>query len=117
MAPPGVVYLLRTIPRLVYPSVLAYGCLRVLENAREAKLPAWVVAAAIILVHPLSWIVSSVLTQAKNRRKAAAAGAVIPPLVQSKLPFGISHLSTIRNSVRKGLFGQCATSLSDARAN
>ncbi|KAL1673053.1 cytochrome P450 [Schizophyllum commune] len=104
MAPPGVVYLLRTIPRLIYPSVLAYGCLRVLENAREVKLPAWVVAAAIILVHPLSWVVSSVLTQAKNRRKAAAAGAVIPPLVQSKLPFGISHLSTIRNSVRKGLF-------------
>ncbi|KAI5888692.1 cytochrome P450 [Schizophyllum commune H4-8] len=103
MAPPGVVFLLRTIPRLVYPSVLAYGCLRVLENVREVQLPAWV-PAAIILVHPLSWFVSSVLTQAKNRRKAAAAGAVIPPLVQSKHPFGISHLSTIRNSVRKGLF-------------
>ncbi|KAL1747391.1 cytochrome P450 [Schizophyllum fasciatum] len=104
MAPPGVVFLLKAVPRLIYPSVVAYGCLRVLENAREIKLPAWAVATVVILVHPLSWFIQSVRVQRQNRSKAAAAGAVTPPLAHSSWPLGLGHLSTIRNSVRKGLF-------------
>ncbi|KAL1713598.1 cytochrome P450 [Schizophyllum commune] len=110
MAPPGVVFILRVFSPLIYPSLVGYGCLRVLENVREVELPGWAVAVTVLLAHPLLWIAQSVLAHIRNRRKAAAAGAVIPPLVRSRLPFGISHLLTSRSTAKKGLFADVINS-------
>ncbi|KAL1727074.1 cytochrome P450 [Schizophyllum commune] len=104
MAPPGVVFLLKSVPRLIYPSVFAYGCLRVLEHVRGVPLPAYAIVIAVLLVNPLLSLGQRVLAQSRKQRKAAAMGAVIAPAVHSRLPFGISHMLNNRRTARKAMF-------------
>ncbi|KAI5825487.1 cytochrome P450 [Schizophyllum commune Tattone D] len=103
MAPPGPAFLVKILPRLVYPSVIAYGCLRVLGNVCEVKIPTWVGACVVILVNPVLWTIQGVYKEIQTRDKAAAAGADLPPLVPSELPWGLSHLVALRKSAKEGL--------------
>ncbi|KAI5892277.1 cytochrome P450 [Schizophyllum commune H4-8] len=104
MAPPGVVFLLKSVPPLIYPSVFAYGCLRAIELLRDIQLPVHVIAIAVLLVNLLLSLGQRVWAQSRNRRKAAAMGAVIAPAVHSRLPFGISHMLNSRRTVGKAMF-------------
>ena len=112
MAPPGPAFLVKILPRLVYPSVIAYGCLRVLGNVWEVKIPTWVGACVVILVNPVLWTIQGVYKEIQTRDKAAAAGADLPPLVPSELPWGLSHLVALRKSAKEGLLGKLSRSLS-----
>ena len=109
MAPPGPAFLVKILPRLVYPSVIAYGCLRVLGNVWEVKIPTWVGACVVILVNPVLWTIQGVYKEIQTRDKAAAAGADLPPLVPSELPWGLSHLVALRKSAKEGLLGKLST--------
>ncbi|KAL1754622.1 cytochrome P450 [Schizophyllum commune] len=104
MAPPGVVFLLKSVPRLIYPSIVAYGCLRVFEHVRNVQLSAYAIAIAVLLVNPLLSLGQRVWAQSRNRRKAAAMGAVIAPSVHRRLPFGISHMLNNRRTAKKAMF-------------
>ncbi|KAL1747386.1 cytochrome P450 [Schizophyllum fasciatum] len=103
MAPPGPVFLLKILPRLVYPSVIAYGCLRVFGNVWQVEIPGWLGACAIVLVHPVLWTVQGVYRELQTRDKANVAAADLPPLVPSDLPWGLSHLLALRKSAKEGL--------------
>ncbi|TRM60432.1 cytochrome P450 [Schizophyllum amplum] len=106
MAPPGVGLLTKALPHLALPSIITYGCLRALENVREVKLPIWMTVAIVVLVHPMLSIFRSFRDDWQMHSKAAANAAVVPPLLPSKLPLGLSHLSTVRNTVRSGVFAR-----------
>ncbi|TRM61562.1 cytochrome P450 [Schizophyllum amplum] len=106
MAPPGVVFLLRALPRLVYPSLIAYGCLRVLDNICEIRTPAWVGVCVVVFVHPLLWTAQGVYAEMQTRDKAKVAASDVPPLVPSDLPWGLSHLIALRQSAKAGLLAQ-----------
>ncbi|TRM60702.1 cytochrome P450 [Schizophyllum amplum] len=106
MTPPGVVFLIRAFPRLVCPSLIAYGCLRVLENMREIRMPAWMDICVAVFVHPLLWTAQGVYAEMQTRSKAATAAADVPPLVPSALPWGLSHLIALRRSAKAGLLAQ-----------
>ncbi|TRM60427.1 cytochrome P450 [Schizophyllum amplum] len=103
MAPPGVGLLTKALPHLAIPSIITYGCLRALENVCEVKLPIWMM---VVLVHPTLSLFRGFLDDWRMHSKAAANAAVVPPLLPSKLPLGLSHLSTIRNTVRSGGFAR-----------
>ena len=106
MAPPGVVFLLKSVPRLIYHSIVAYGCLRVFDHVRNVQLSAYAIAIAVLLVNPLLSLGQRVWAQSRNRRKAAAMGAVIAPAVHSRLPFGISHMLNNRRTAKKAMFSE-----------
>ncbi|KAL1683215.1 cytochrome P450 [Schizophyllum commune] len=102
--PPGIVFLLKAIPPLLYPAVIAYGCLRVFENVNEVKLPLWVPILVVLAANPLLWMTQSVIEDRRRRRQAAAMGAIIAPMVPSKTPWGLDNLAIVRRGMKEDSF-------------
>ena len=103
--PPGIVFLLKAIPPLLYPAVIAYGCLRVFENVKEVKLPLWVPMLVVLAANPLLWMTQSILEDRRRRKAAAAMGAIIAPIVPSKTPWGLDNLAIVRRGMKEDSFG------------
>ncbi|TRM60069.1 cytochrome P450 [Schizophyllum amplum] len=106
MVPPGVGLLTKALPHLALPSIITYGCLRALGNVCEVELPIWMTSAILVLVHPLLSLLRGIRDDWQMHSKAAANAAVVAPLLPSKLPFGLSNVSTARNTVRSGVFAR-----------
>ncbi|TRM57429.1 cytochrome P450 [Schizophyllum amplum] len=104
MAPPIVGLLIKALPALALPSIITCGCLRALENVREVKLPIWMTVTILVVVHPMLSIFHAFRDDWQMHSKAAANAAVVAPLLPSKLPFGLSHIKTVRDGVRSGVF-------------
>ncbi|PIL35071.1 cytochrome P450 [Ganoderma sinense ZZ0214-1] len=84
--PPGPRYLLRQVPQLALPPLLALGILRIFSANLSSSLPLFVRALAIALSCPLASIVLVQWRVWTNKRNAAAMGAVMPEEVAHKLP-------------------------------
>ncbi|KAI5888709.1 cytochrome P450 [Schizophyllum commune H4-8] len=93
--PPGIVFLIKAVPPLLYPAAIAYGCLRVFENVKEVNLPLWVPVLVVLAANPLLCMTQSVIEDHRRGRQAAAMGAVIAPIVPSKTPWGLDNLAII----------------------
>ncbi|KAL1747400.1 cytochrome P450 [Schizophyllum fasciatum] len=96
--PPGLVFLVKSLPHVIYPSAVAYGLLQ----AFAPDAPPAAVAAALLLAHPISWFIEDTYQQWRIRRAAAALGAELAPSVPSALPRGLSHMKFMRQHMHSG---------------
>jgi hypothetical protein len=76
--PPGIVYLAKLLPRLVAPPLLVYGAKVLTELRSGIVIPTWATVLACILSGPAVLTVVVQYNDHKNRRDAAANGAVLP---------------------------------------
>jgi hypothetical protein len=93
--PPGIVYLSRNFPRLAAPPALPWLLSSVIESYTGIHVSRWLVAIASVLALPGSIILTHSYSVYKNGVDAAAAGAILPPLVPNKWPAGLDILFSI----------------------
>ena len=54
--PPGPLYLLRLLPSLLIPSATVFAILKVAEHEFDISLSGWVIATALLSIHPVLFI-------------------------------------------------------------
>lgn len=84
--PPGPAFLLRNLNAIVTPPAVALSVLYTLNKIWDVVLPAWWFLAASVLSFPVAFFVLRVWRIYNNKRKAAALGAVLPPMVDISDP-------------------------------
>lgn len=90
--PPGIAFLVPRLPFLLVPPVVVYIVDRLLKANIEVALPHWALLSAYVLCWPIAIVGHAQWIQIQVSRKAAAAGAVLVPLVGSKDPLGVDIL-------------------------
>ncbi|KAF8837108.1 cytochrome P450 [Paxillus ammoniavirescens] len=101
--PPGLVALVRILPRLVVASAVVYAGLEACDTFfgyLVPKIPAYVLSL------PLAFAARVVYAQIRDRRQAALLGAVLPPSMNSKLPGGLDKLSGLVWNFSNGHIGE-----------
>ncbi|KAF8206094.1 cytochrome P450 [Mycena galopus ATCC 62051] len=91
--PPGIVYLAKQLPRIFAPAFLVYCAKLVAQLRFGAVVPLWITALACVLSGPAVLTAIVQYSDYKDRRQAAAYGAVIPPSVPGSIG-GIHMLFT-----------------------
>ncbi|KAJ7327912.1 cytochrome P450 [Mycena albidolilacea] len=76
--PPGIVYLAKLLPRLLAPPLLVYGAKVLTELRSGIVIPTWATVLACVLSGPAVLTVVVQYNDHKNRRDAAANGAILP---------------------------------------
>ncbi len=112
--PPGPRYLLRQIPQLAIPPLLAFGFLRVLSTSLSSPPPLYARVLAFVLSWPLAFIVLVQWRARANRRNAAARDAVMPPSVEHKLPGSIDLLIKMFETDKAFYLGELSPELCSA---
>lgn len=95
--PPGIAFLAPTLPYLLVPPALVYLADRLLRSAVDVTLPSLVLFAAYVVSLPLAIVTNTYWYQSRVAQRAAAAGAVMPPAIESKKLLG---LDILQQSVR-----------------
>ena len=90
--PPGPRYLLRQLPSILVPPAVTYLLLQLLSTQLSLRLPSYLLVLAYTLSWPIAFTLLVQWRAWKNRRDAAARGAVIPPEVEHKLPGSVDLL-------------------------
>lgn len=82
-------------------------CLRSTLNAHlGTSIPGWTCIPAILIGLPLGFAVRIRLGEMHHRRRAAALGARIVPLVPTRLPAGLDILTTLFKEAQEGYPGE-----------
>ena len=103
--PPGPIYLAHRLPSLLVPPFSVYLLNRVLSSYFNISLPSWAVIVSAISAVPLGAIIRFSCIDYINRKNAAALGAVLPPYVKDKYPFGLGILTETVNNLKTGYPG------------
>jgi hypothetical protein len=82
MAPPGVVYLCVTLPRLLVPATGVYLGTTIANHAFGIQIPWSLRITACVFSLPTAFYLSLLWTDIKNKRRADALGAELPPMMQ-----------------------------------
>ncbi|KIJ19741.1 hypothetical protein PAXINDRAFT_67438 [Paxillus involutus ATCC 200175] len=101
--PPGLVALVRILPRLFVASAAVYTGLQACDKFfgyLVPKIPAYVLSL------PLAFAVKVVYAKIRDRRQAALLGAVLPPSMNSKWPGGLDKLSGLVWNFSNGYIGE-----------
>ena len=105
MVSPGVQYLVTNLPTIVLPLGALWYATNCLEAYTSVNIPRWTVVLAAGLSLPLHSVVTSSVADFKNRRRAAAVGAVLAPTVRDKWPFNLGILARLIRSFYDGYPG------------
>ena len=105
MVSPGVQYLVTNLPTIVFPLGALWYATNCLEAYTSVNIPRWTVVLAAGLSLPLHSVVTSAVADFKNRRRAAAVGAVLAPTVRDKWPFNLGILARLIRSFYDGYPG------------
>ncbi|CAA7269186.1 unnamed protein product [Cyclocybe aegerita] len=92
--PPGFRYLLRHLPSFLAPSVGAYFALNALNDFAGFSVPQWLIITSTVLAKPVLLIVQIKYADFRDNRRAAAHGAVRPPVVKD------SPMTVIQKSIK-----------------
>ncbi|KIP04058.1 hypothetical protein PHLGIDRAFT_129763 [Phlebiopsis gigantea 11061_1 CR5-6] len=82
--PPGALYLAPRVPQLLAPPAAVYATSYVARTHFSVPTPTWVLAIAYVLCYPLALAAYIQWRDFTIARDAAAAGAVMPPVVEAK---------------------------------
>ncbi|TFK22821.1 cytochrome P450 monooxygenase pc-3 [Coprinopsis marcescibilis] len=93
MLPPGIIYLIKHLPKLLAPPAVTYLAAREFGHRLGYNVPWWSLGIALVFSTPL-WVTLEVQWQIfADRREAARRGAVLPPEVESPYPGGLQFLA------------------------
>lgn len=87
--PPGIAFLAPTVPYLLIPPALVYVADRLLRSAVDVTVPSLVLFVAYVMSLPLAIATKTYWHQSRIAQRAAAAGAVMPPPIESKKIAGL----------------------------
>lgn len=106
--PPGPLYLLRLLPSLVVPSAVVFAIMKVAEREFDISLPAWVIATALLSIHPALFISQRYFSKYRDVKNAAANNAFLPPNVTEQWPYfaGLSMMSQMVQELKDGYPGR-----------
>lgn len=86
--PPGIAFLAPRLPYMLLPPAVVYIAARALALFVHINLPSWVLISAYIFSWPITIVTNVHWHQHRAKANAAAAGAVLPPTIESKVPLG-----------------------------
>lgn len=89
MVPPGIAFLVPTLPYLLAPAVAVYTASNIIRSSFDVVIPTWILVTTYVLLWPFAITFYAYWRQYRILQRAAAAGAELPPMVESKLPGGI----------------------------
>ena len=108
--PPGIVYLIQRLPRILTPPVLVYIVNFVCQSHLGIQLPNWVLPLSYALCFPAVLAATVLYRDVINSREAAALGAVLPTAVGGSSPGGIMFLFNALRDAKSGYPGKLAFS-------
>ena len=82
--PPGVAYLLRSLPQITLPPLYAVAVCYLVRSVFSVNVPFFVVFLTAVLSWPAAFVASLQIEARRIAREAEAAGARLPPLVKSE---------------------------------
>ncbi|KAJ7110830.1 cytochrome P450 [Mycena crocata] len=94
--PPGIVYLLKRVPRLFVPPLAVYCARLAAERFFDVIVPRWLTVVACVLSGPAALTAIVQYRDYVVRRDAAAAGAIVCPTV----PGSIGGLNLLRATTK-----------------
>ncbi|CAA7269185.1 unnamed protein product [Cyclocybe aegerita] len=80
--PRGLVYLVRLIPYFAAPSAAVFLAFRVANDQFDISAPAWAVISLTLFARPLLFFAEQEWSKVASKRRAAAHGAVLPPMIK-----------------------------------
>ncbi|KAI0791806.1 cytochrome P450 [Abortiporus biennis] len=86
---PGIVYIARSIHKLLFPPLLVCLTAYLADQVFNVKLPLLFIISSCLLSLPTALWLSIQWSEYRVQHEAAAHGAVLPRSVDSKLPFGL----------------------------
>jgi hypothetical protein len=89
---PGVLYILKSIPKLLLPPGLAYLACDYAAPLLGKRVPLWGTVVASLLASPVWALVRAVYTHFREEREIRALGAVRVPVVQGRWPGNLDLL-------------------------
>jgi hypothetical protein len=84
--PPGIAFLAPRLPFLFAPPVLVLLVCRLAQHSFDIAVPIGALVFLVVLSWPLVFVAHNSWSQWRIQRKAAAVGAVVPAMVDHKLP-------------------------------
>ncbi|KAG9317012.1 hypothetical protein JVU11DRAFT_1194 [Chiua virens] len=104
--PPGLVALVRLVPRLLFAPATIYISLQLYKTLLAKTAPQWLTIPAYALALPASFAVSVLCTRIRNRVQAARRGAVLAPRIKYRLPAALDKLSMLVWNFSNGYLGR-----------
>ena len=84
--PPGILFLIPVLPRVIAPPLLVYVLLWVCEQCLGYSAPFWLSAIAYVGSWPLALAALVYSRNFRDWRKAKSLGAVMPPVIEYSWP-------------------------------
>jgi hypothetical protein len=104
--PPGVLYLLPRLPRILSPPALTYGIVRFIGANYEIYISTrWLVLAMVISL-PLALTLSVLHDEVSIHMEASKRGAVMPPRARDPYPGGAQALISGSKQLKEGYLGE-----------
>lgn len=104
--PPGLVALVRLLPRLFFAPATVYIGLQAYKALLGESAPQWLRVPAYLLSIPATFAASILYTRISQRRQAARRGAVIPQTINYRWPGALDKLSALVQNFSDGYQGK-----------
>lgn len=104
--PPGLVALVRLLPRLFFAPTTVYLTLQVYEALLGQPAPQWLRVPAYLFALPTTFAASILCARIRERRQAARHGAVMPQSVDYRWPGALDKLSELSRNFSSGYLGR-----------
>lgn len=103
--PPGIVFIVYNLPRILLPPALAYSGIRIWDIVFAIPFPEWLRIPLYLFSLPLALTCSVFYADWRDRRQAALHGAVLAPRATSRWPGGLDTLARNVQNFRSGYMG------------
>ncbi|KAF8554977.1 hypothetical protein OG21DRAFT_1522088 [Imleria badia] len=107
--PPGLVALVRLLPRILFAPATVYVSLQVYKALVGESPPQWLGIPVYLLALPATFAANVFYTRIRDRRQAACRGAVMPPSINYRWPGALDKLSALVKNFTSGYLGKYHT--------
>ncbi|KAF9530962.1 cytochrome P450 [Crepidotus variabilis] len=108
--PPGLIYLNKVLPYLLWPSLATYGIFRGIGKVLDTHAPTWFSVASLILARPVLTTLQTRYKHYQDRKAAESQGAVLAPHLPDS---PILLIKAIFKSINKGYPGDLVDHFAD----
>ncbi|PPQ73115.1 hypothetical protein CVT26_014736, partial [Gymnopilus dilepis] len=105
--PPGPIYIIQNLPSIILPPALTLLTAKALPSLTHTStpIPTWALLLAAVLSLPIAWFLQIQYRDWRDARAARKLGAVLPPVVKSRLPGGLDVLRRFLDNLSNGYPG------------
>jgi len=103
--PPGIIYIVSCLPRLLFSPAMVYGLNRICDFAFGISLPGWSRIPAYVASFPAVFTFSVLVANYPDRRQAVMHGAVLSPKFPSRWPGSLDVLAALIQDFKIGYMG------------